>query len=127
MNNIEEIALLKNITVDLNYLKSEGSIALTLKQNSAKWDKDCTLKVETTSSRRKKALSNVKKKTENGLPTKMMRTSLPGTLVAKGGERVIPPLPNLDRFILPKAENVSFWMLSFKLQTSRVLRFIIFM
>ena len=113
MNNIkkyieEGIALPKNITVDLDYLKSEGSIALTLKQNSAKWDKDCTLKVEITSSWLKKALSNVnKKKMENGLPTKMIRTSLSGTLVAKGGERVIPPLPNLNRFILPKAENVS--------------------
>ena len=77
-NNIEKyieegIWLPKKIIVDLNYLRSEGSIALTLKRNCAKWHKNCTLKIEVTSSRLKRALSNVsKKKRENELPTKMM-------------------------------------------------------
>ena len=80
-NNIEKfieegIALPKKITLDLNYLRSEGSIALTLKQNYAKWHKSCALEV--TSSRLKKALINVSKnETENEVPMKMTRTSLP--------------------------------------------------
>ena len=80
-NNIEKfieegIALPKKITLDLNYLRSEGSIALTLKQNYAKWHKSCALEV--TSSRLKKALINVSKnETENEVLMKMTRTSLP--------------------------------------------------
>ena len=53
----EGIALSKKITVDLNYLRSEGRVALTLKQNCRKWHKNCAFEV--TSCRLKKALSNV--------------------------------------------------------------------
>ena len=57
-------------------LRSEGSIALTLKQNYEQWHKNCALEV--TSFRFKRALSNVSKnETENELPTKMTRTILP--------------------------------------------------
>ena len=124
-NNIEKyieegIWLPKKIIIDLNYLRSEGSIALTLKRNCAKWHKNCTLKIEVTSSRLKRALSNVSKK------KKGKRTSNKNDDGGGGGERGSFPLPNLNRFILPKAENVSFWMLCFKLQAWRVLRFIIF-
>ena len=66
----------QKITVDLNYLRSEGSIALTLKQNYEQWHKNCALEV--TSFRFKRALSNVSKnETENELPTKMTRAILP--------------------------------------------------
>ena len=51
----EGIVLPKKITADLNYLRSEGSIALTLKQNCAKLHKDCALEVEFTSPRLKRA------------------------------------------------------------------------
>ena len=86
-------ALSKKITVNLNYLRSEGCIALTPKRNCAKWHKDCTLEVEVISSRLIRALNNVsEKKTENELPTKIMRPSLPGRRVVKrvGG---ISPFP----------------------------------
>ena len=60
---------------ELNYLISEGSISLTLRQNCAKWHKDCALEV--TSSTFKRALSNVSKnETKNELPRKMKRGSL---------------------------------------------------
>ena len=79
VNNIERfieegIVLPKKIVVDMNYLRSEGSFALTLKQNCAKWHKNYTLEV--TSSRVMMALRNLtKNKTEKKLPTKMRRTS----------------------------------------------------
>ena len=66
-NNIEKyieegIALPKKIIVDLNYSRSKGSITLTLKRNYAKCHKDCTLEVQVTSCRLKRALRNVSKK-----------------------------------------------------------------
>lgn len=79
-NNIEKfmgkkIALPKKITVDLNYIRSEGRIALTLKQSCAKGHKNYALEV---TSRLKRPMSNVSKnKTENKLPMKMTRTSPP--------------------------------------------------
>ena len=47
-NNMEEfvvegIALPWKRTVDLNYLRSEGRIALTFKQNYSKWHKNYAL------------------------------------------------------------------------------------
>ena len=106
----------KKITVDLNYLRSEGSIALTMKRNCAKWHKDCALEVKVASSRLNRALNNVSKnEIENKLPRKMTRTSLPGRRKAKNSRGDFPLL-DLNRFILFKAENMPFWMLYFKLQ-----------
>ena len=66
----EEIALALKIIVDLNHLRSEGSIALTLKRNCVKWHKDCNLEAEVISSGLKRALSNVSKtKEESGKRT----------------------------------------------------------
>ena len=76
-NNIEKFmgektGLPKKITVDLNYLRSESRVA-TLEQNGAKGHKNYDFEA---TSRLRRALSN-KNETENKLPTKITRTSLP--------------------------------------------------